>query len=95
MCYKSKKKLKDIIGVSKGPFKKDVTGVQGEGAPKNSDKKWHRGERVYVISDITTKKNMYKFLFYTCFWSVRQQMNLMQKMLTRWKRLRSPLTDHV
>ena len=39
MCYKSKKKLKDIIGVSKGPFKKDVTGVQGEGAPKNSDKK--------------------------------------------------------
>ena len=36
--------------------------------PKISDKKWHRGKKVDVNSDTTTKKNMYKFLFFACSW---------------------------
>ena len=89
------KKLKDMISVAKGPLKYDVTGVQGEGVPKISDKKWDT--RGYMLLVTSPPKNMfnYKFLFYTCFWSVWQRMNLKPKMLTRWKMLRSSLTDHV
>ena len=48
------------------------TGQDRMGVPKISDKKVTYGERVHANSDITTKKIMYKFLFFTCFWSVRQ-----------------------
>ena len=46
-------------------------GQEGMGVPKISDKKVTKGERVHANSDITTKKIMYKFLFFTGFWLVR------------------------
>ena len=30
---------------------------------------------VHANSDITTKKIMYKFLLFVCFWSAQQQLN--------------------
>ena len=45
-----------------------------EGIPKISDKNDIRGG-VQANSDITTKKIMYKFLFFVCFSLVKQQLS--------------------
>ena len=50
-----------------GPFKNDVTGVEGEGIPKISGKKWHRGYMQKVTSPL--KKIMHKFFF--CLFFIR------------------------
>ena len=55
-------------------LKNGVTGVGGGGGevPKVKDKNWHWGGGIQANSDINTKKNMHKFLFFACFWSARQ-----------------------
>ena len=63
-----------------GKFKNDVTGVGGRGYPKLVTKS-DIGEGVHTNSDITPpqkkkkKKIMFKFLFFACFWSARQQLS--------------------
>ena len=42
------------------------------GYPKVVTKSDIGGRGVHANSDITTKKIMYKFLFFTCFWSARR-----------------------
>ena len=49
--------------VPKGPFKKYVTGLGGEGVKQISDKEWQGGEGVKPNGDVTTSK---KYCFNNC-----------------------------
>ena len=51
----------------------DVIEGGGRGYPKLVTKSDIEGRGVHANSDITTK-NMYKFVFYVCFWSAQQQL---------------------
>ena len=60
-----------------GPFKNEVTRVRRDerGYPKLVTKNDIKGGGVQANSDITTKKIMYKFLFFVCFSLVKQQLS--------------------
>ena len=67
-----------ISQIDRSPFKNGVSGVGEQQVLKITDKKGDRGRQVYAKSDIITKKNMYKFLFFAYFWSAQQEQSFGQ-----------------
>ena len=49
------------------PFRNEFTIARGMSVPKIKEKIRHGEEGVHAFSDITTKANTYKFLFFACF----------------------------
>ena len=65
-----------------GKFKNDVTGVGGRGYPKLVTKSdigggGHKNIEITPPPPPSQKKKkiMFKFLFFACFWSARQQLS--------------------
>ena len=83
-----------MISVAKGPFKNDVTGVQGRGYAKLVTKREIEG--VYVFSDITIKNICLRISFYFYLFLVSAAANESgAEDFDKMEDARSSQTDHV